>query len=301
MPEESRCLTRSGASLPSRLSTGESASRRPLLSIDIGNTTCDFALMDGGQRLAGTRVSTHKPHDRADFERLVSGLLDSAAATGAIDGQGISGAVVCSVVPSMTIPVAQAVRGLGLSLVRVDPARGRDWGITLPLDNPRELGEDLFADITSVVLAGREARNPADPPSPPPTLIVDCGTATKFILVEDRALAGLIIAPGVRMGADALTVGTAQLPSIDLVRPQRLFGLDTISCMQSGVYYGSVGMIGGIIGQVSRERKESGKTPVRVVATGGYSRLFETENLFDRREPLLIHRGIEEIGRREGL
>jgi type III pantothenate kinase len=121
-------------------------------------------------------------------------------------------------------------------------------------------------------------------------IIVDFGTATTFDVVDDDgAYVGGVIAPGVNLSLEALHMAAAALPHIDVAKPQKAIGTNTVACMQSGVYWGYVGLVEGIVREIRRERDR----PMRVVATGGLASLFaQGTELFDAIEDDLTMHGL---------
>ena len=135
---------------------------------------------------------------------------------------------------------------------------GIKTGINLLADNPAQVGADL---ICACVAAAKLYT--------PPVLIIDMGTATKFMLVdESKSFTGVSIMPGVEISLKALTGGAAQLPQISLVPPKKLLGTNTIDCMRSGIIYGNAAMLDGMIDRIGDEVKSE----LTIVATGGLSR-----------------------------
>jgi type III pantothenate kinase len=121
-------------------------------------------------------------------------------------------------------------------------------------------------------------------------IVVDFGTATTFDVVDlDGAYVGGVIAPGVNLSLEALHMAAAALPHIDVARPARAIGTNTVACMQSGVYWGYVGLVEGIVREVRRERDR----PMRVIATGGLASLFaQGTDLFHSIEDDLTMHGL---------
>ncbi|MGH7184978.1 MAG: type III pantothenate kinase, partial [Pseudomonadota bacterium] len=128
-----------------------------------------------------------------------------------------------------------------------------------------------------------------------PLIVVDFGTATTFDVVDENGnYRGGVIAPGIQLSLQALYLGTARLPKVTVKRPEKVIGTDTVSCMQSGVFWGYVGLIEGTI---ERIRAEFGK-PMKVVATGGLAPLFtDATAAIEQAEPDLTLRGLAEIYR----
>lgn len=121
-------------------------------------------------------------------------------------------------------------------------------------------------------------------------IVVDFGTATTFDVVDaDGAYIGGVIAPGVNLSLEALHMAAAALPHVDVTKPQQAIGTNTVACIQSGVYWGYIGLVEGIVRQIRLERD----SPMKVIATGGLAPLFDQGfNLFDRVEDDLTMQGL---------
>lgn len=272
----------------------ENAAPYATLTVDCGNTTTSAARMVGTQDPAHIILSTphllsEKPSDC--LQDLIQSLtplfftnLDPHTS------HPLRVAIVSSVVPELTDSLVLALQHFHLHVLRVDPAQASTWGINLHLSNPRELGEDLFADIASVCLL-----HPADRP----TLVIDCGTATKFILVTHRSFEGLIIAPGIAASAHTLTSNTAQLPDFSISKPAHLLGLNTIECMRSGAYYSGLGMLTGIISRIQQKVHAQYGQSAHVIATGGDSSFYISDSdasaVIDEFNPDFTHQGLAQI------
>ncbi len=219
-----------------------------VLVVDVGNTDTKFGVFDGED--LGARWAVHSDLNRsaAEHEALLCAMLVHHGVT------GIEAAVVGSVVPALTERIAAAVR----SAAGCEPliARSRDVRvIDLAVDRPAQVGIDRVANA----LAARDIYQA-------PAIVVDLGSVTTFDIVNPAgSLAGVIITLGMQNTARALTAAGAQLPSIVLARPARLVGMETRASMQSGVYWGYVQMVRGLI---ERLQSELG-ADYRAIATGG--------------------------------
>ena len=174
-----------------------------------------------------------------------------------VDESEVSGAAISSVVPILTQTMANAIK-IVFKVKAVIVGPGIKTGINLLADNPAQVGADL---ICACVAAAKLYT--------PPVLIIDMGTATKFMLVdESKSFTGVSIMPGVEISLKALMGGAAQLPQISLVPPKKLLGTNTIDCMRSGIIYGNAAMLDGMIDRIGDEVKSE----LTIVATGGLSR-----------------------------
>lgn len=187
--------------------------------------------------------------------------------------------VIASVVPELTLKLKLiAKKYFFLEPLIVEP--GTKTGLKIIADNPAEVGADLVA--CSVGAANIYQKS----------LVVDLGTAIKYLYVKDKALCGVIISPGMEISLNALTSNTALLPNIDLKAPKNVLNNNTVSCMQSGILYGTASQIDGLIKRIEKEVKEDFK----VILTGGLAELLlpilETEVDF---RPNLIFEGLLDI------
>jgi type III pantothenate kinase len=245
-----------------------------LLAIDAGNTHTTAAIFQGEELLHDWRVSTVRGATPDELAAQHEGILNlRGGSLTAIDGM-----VVASVVPSLTAGYRQlAAKYLDRPALVVGP--GVRTGMSIDIDNPHELGADRIANA---VAAHQRFGGPC--------LVVDFGTATNFDAVSaDGAYVGGAIAPGVEISAAALTDHAARLVRVDLVAPPRAIGKSTVECLQSGIVFGTVAMVDGM---VQRLRAELSDDAV-VVATGGLAGLicqFSAE--IDEHEPLLTLEGL---------
>ncbi|RLC69776.1 MAG: type III pantothenate kinase [Chloroflexi bacterium] len=225
-----------------------------LLAIDVGNTTINLGVFEGEELRSTWHLAT-EVHRLADEYAAV--LLDLLEHQGLTPSQ-VDQAIICSVVP----PLITTFRELCQRYFRVDPLvveAGVRTGVNIRMDNPREVGADR---VTNAVAGHRLYGGPL--------IVIDFGTATTFDVVsEEGDYLGGAISPGIGIAAEALFERAAKLPRVELAYPPRAIGRNTISAMQSGLLFGYIGLIEGM---VNRIRKELGKR-ARVIATGGYAEL----------------------------
>lgn len=221
-----------------------------LLALDIGNTHIGLGGFDGERLVFVARLSS-APFFTGD--EYACKLLDILSLY-RVDPSAVDGAICSSVVPSLNDAIRRAVCTVcGITPLFVGP--GIKTGIGIRCDNPVSVGADL---ICACVAANRLYGNPA--------LIVDMGTATKMMVLDDHgAFIGVSIIPGVSMGLTALSEGTAQLPQVSLESPTAVIGKNTVDCMRSGVIYGNAAMVDGMVDRIN---EEYGKN-LPVIATGG--------------------------------
>ncbi len=160
---------------------------------------------------------------------------------------------------------------------------GVKTGLQIKTDNPQEVG----ADIVAAAVAVSDYKDGV--------LIVDLGTAIKYVYVEDNVLLGVVISPGVEISLKALTDNTALLPNVELKTPSKVLGTNTVACMQSGIIYGTASQVDGL---VNRIEKEVGKS-FKIIMTGGLSEIILPHLQSDvAHHPDLVFEGLLEIYRK---
>ena len=246
-----------------------------LLAIDAGNTNIVFAVYDGDTVRAQWRAVTQASRTADEYAVWLSQLL-------ALEGMGfadLDAAIIATVVPAVLFDLRDMCRKyLKTEPLRIgDPAL--DIGPRPTVDRPETVGADRICNTVA-----------AHDRYPGAVIVVDFGTATNFDIVsETGAFDGSVIAPGANLSLEALHQAAALLPRVAIHRAQKVIGRDTVSSMQSGVYWGYVGLISGLI---ERIKIEYGK-PMIVVATGGLAHLFRPDMpLIDHIDPDLTMRGL---------
>ncbi|MBC7341001.1 MAG: type III pantothenate kinase [Clostridia bacterium] len=248
-----------------------------LLAIDIGNTHVVLGVYRDKELVADWRISTRLERSEDEAGMLVRELF----AFKGLDFKDITAAVIASVVPPLT-PVIENMCQQYLHLRPLVVGPGTKTGMPIRYDNPHEVGADRI--VNAVAAYDRYGG---------PVIVVDFGTATTFdaISAQGEYLGGAI-APGIGISVEALFRYAAKLPRVEIVKPRAVIGKNTVSSMQSGIVYGFLGQIEGI---VSRMQKELGGKAA-VVATGGLSRLFGQESpLIDAVDPYLTLEGLRLI------
>jgi type III pantothenate kinase len=250
-----------------------------LLAIDIGNTETTFGVFEGEKKKATFQMTT-AIHRTADEGAV---LLLSILKNRGLEASDITEVALCSVVPPLTLIFDDMIkRYFNISPLIV--AAGVKTGIRVCMDNPKEVGADrIVVAVAAHHLYGG------------PVIIVDLGTATTFEIVSRNGdYLGGAIAPGMLSSAEALFQRAAMLPRIDMAPPNKVIGTNTIDAMRSGVVYGYVGLVEGM---VQRMQKELGGR-VKVVATGGFSGLIAKETrIIDEVNPDLTLIGLRIIYR----
>ena len=229
-----------------------------LLAIDIGNTETTLGVFEGEELQATWHMATviHRMAD--EYASLLLNLLHHQG----LDKSDIKEVALCSVVPPLIATFEELFqRYFHLSPLVV--GAGVKTGVSIRTDNPREVGADRIVNAAAAhhLYGG-------------PVIITDLGTATTFDTVSKEGdYLGGAIAPGITMAAEALSMQTAMLPRVELAPPKHAIGTNTISAMQSGIVFGYVGLIEGIVARIQPEL--GGKA--KVVATGGYADLIAKE------------------------
>ena len=252
-----------------------------LLAIDCGNTNTLFAVHDGAGWRAQWRTATYSTRTADEYAVWLQQLLQLQG----LSLEDLKGCVISSVVPQSLFNLRNlARRYIGSEPVVVGDAHV-DLGVGVNLPRPEEAGADRLVNA----LGGRVVYDGA-------MIIVDSGTATTFDVVSaDGDFEGGVISPGINLSMQALHQAAARLPRIAIEKPQRVMGTDTVGAMQSGVFWGYVDLIDGL---VTRLKDEYGQ-PMTVIATGGVVSLFEgAARTIDHYDPDLTMRGLLEIWKR---
>jgi type III pantothenate kinase len=225
-----------------------------LLAIDVGNTNIVYGLFDGDRLVHQFRVESSRGRTSDEYAVVVRELL----AMHGIAAKDVTHAILASVVPALTEPMVElAKRGFGRDAMVVGP--GIRTGMSILYENPREVGADR---IVNAVAAYEKTKGGV--------VVVDFGTATTFDCVTPKGeYLGGVIAPGIQISADALFSRAAKLPRVEIAKPPKVVGRNTLHSMQSGIVYGYVGLVDGL---VERLREELAY-PCAVIATGGLARL----------------------------
>lgn len=229
-----------------------------LLAIDIGNTNIIFGIFKDEELRATWRIATgiHRMPD--EYTVILLTLLRQQG----LDAPDVTKVALCSVVPPLTAifeELCQRYFNVPPLVVRA----GVKTGVRIRLDNPAEAGADRIVDAAAAhhLYGG-------------PVIITDFGTATTFDTVSKEGdYLGGAIAPGLTTAAESLFARAAMLPRVELIRPEHAIGTNTIAAIQSGLIFGYVGLIEGIIARIEQELGEK----ARVVATGGYAEIFAKE------------------------
>lgn len=228
-----------------------------LLAIDTGNTNTLFAIHDGKEWIVEWRIATNATRTADEYAVWFHQLLVMQG----LSFEDVSECVISTVVPQSLFNV----RNLSRRHLNVDPIiigeEGVKIGIGIRNVNPKEVGADRL--VTALGAMKRYKGN---------LIIIDSGTATTFdVISEDGYFEGGIISPGINLSVKALHKAAAQLPRIEIRRPENVVGHSTVSAMQSGIFWGYIGLIDGLVERIIEEENRS----FTVIGTGGVASLFE--------------------------
>lgn len=228
-----------------------------LLAIDAGNTNVTFAVFKGKAIKAMWRIKTDSARTADEYMAFLFQLFTLKK----LAFSDIKDVLISSVVPDANFQL----RLLSHNAFSVRPKFiGKDikkFGVIVDVDKPEDVGSDRLVNAAAVLKYYK-----------PPAIVVDFGTATTFDIVDKRgAFVGGVIAPGVNLSLNALHMAAAKLPKISISQPEKAIGRNTVTAMQSGVYFGYVALVEGMITRLKKEM--SGK--VTVIATGGLAPLFQ--------------------------
>ncbi len=243
-----------------------------LLAIDCGNTNTVFSIWDGERFLATWRTSTEWQRTADQYYVWLSTLMK-------FQNMDVE---ITDVVVSSTVPrVVFNLRVFSDRYFNTRPLVVGKPDCLLPVDVRVDEGTQVGPDRLVNTVAGNNLYG-GD------LIMVDFGTATTFDVVDtDGAYIGGVIAPGVNLSLEALHQAAAALPHVDISKPQRVVGTNTVACMQSGVFWGYVGLVREICDRIKAERGRD----MRVISTGGLAPLFQqSETLFDdHKDDLTMH------------
>ena len=250
-----------------------------LLAIDCGNTNTVFSIWDGARFLATWRIATDHKRTADEYFVWLSSLMNLTGIK-----PHITKAIISSTVP-------RVVFNLRVLCNRYFDCRPLVVGkpeCALPVPPRVDQGVTVGPDRL-VNTVGAHDRHGGD------LIVVDFGTATTLDVVDhDGAYVGGVIAPGVNLSLEALHMAAAALPHVDVSRPARVVGTNTVACMQAGVYWGYIGLVEGIIARIRAERDR----PMKVIATGGLAPLFQQDTtIFNSVEDDLTMHGLVLIDR----
>lgn len=249
-----------------------------ILGIDVGNTNTELAVLEGEKIICSWRFITKTPRTSDEYGVLIKSFFENS---GILVTQ-IESVIMASVVPNIMYSLNNGIKKfIGLEPMVVGP--GIRTGMPIHTSDPSEVGADRIVDAVAAyrIYGG-------------PVIVIDFGTATTFDYVTaEGAFSAAVTTPGIQISIDALWKSAAMLPNIEIKKPPSILAKDTITSMQAGLVYGYIGQVEYIIKQM---KKEIGGRDVKVVATGGYGRLFYQEtDTIDVYDPQLSLKGLKII------
>jgi type III pantothenate kinase len=248
-----------------------------ILALDVGNSQIFGGVFHDGELAIRFRKQSRPPTSSDELGLFLRSVLRENGG----DPASVEQIALCSVVPEIIYSLRSCCRkyfGLDPFILQA----GTKTGLRIRYRNPLEVGPDRIANCIAATHLYPNQN----------VIIVDFGTATTFDAVTaGRDFLGGVIVPGIRISMEALEKNTARLPNVEIVPPAELVGRSTIECIQSGLYFGNRAVVQELTRQMRAETFRG--EPVLVIGTGGFSRLFERETLFDAVHPDLILVGLE--------
>lgn len=224
-----------------------------ILTVDIGNTNTVFGLYDKTNLVYKFRVQSIHDKTTDEYASLLLTLLERNN----VSPKSIDGAIIASVVPQLLYTFNRMIKKY-LKITPLIVNNQLKTGITMKMDNPKEVGADRIANaVAGVKKYGK------------PCIVIDFGTATTFDIVNDNGeYIGGIICPGIMLASKMLRSNTAQLPEVSIKKPISVIGTNTVHSIQSGIYFGYLEMINGLLRRVLDEKFKN-TTKVNIIITGG--------------------------------
>ncbi|MFH1880937.1 MAG: type III pantothenate kinase [Bacillota bacterium] len=247
-----------------------------ILTIDVGNMNIKAALFEGDTMVKYGRFSTNITYTSDEYGILFTNLF----AQKGIKLSDVDGIALSSVVPTMNFTLEHMCKNyFNMLPMMIEP--GIKTGINIKYENPRELGSDRIANA---VAAYEEYGGPC--------IFIDFGTATTFGAIDkDGCFLGGCICPGIKLSSEALVNSASKLPRFELIKPETVIGRTTVTNLQSGIIYGTIGMVEYI---VKRMRAELNAPKAVVVATGGLAVLIkQDDSVIDHFDGLLTLKGLK--------
>lgn len=248
-----------------------------ILTLDIGNTNIKTALFEGPEMVKYWRMSTDITKTSDEYGITIVNFFKHEG----IELDAVEGIIISSVVPTINFTIDHMCQNY-FHQTPMFVAPGVKTGINIKYENPRELGSDRIANA---VAAYEEYGAPC--------IFIDFGTATTFgVIGEGGTFLGGTICPGIKLSSEALVNGTAKLPRFELTRPEHVIGRTTLTNLQSGMYYGYVGLVRNIVRKIKQELG----CEATVVATGGMAVMIAEESkVIDKLDGLLTLKGLRLI------
>lgn len=251
-----------------------------IFAVDIGNTNTVIGIFKDDKLAYSFRLDSDQKKTTDEYAAVIMLLMEKKG----FKIEDIRGVIISSVVPALVYTFSKiAAKYLNTEALVIGP--GVKTGISIKMENPKEVGADRIVNsVAAKVLYGV------------PSLIVDFGTATTIDTVNERGeYIGGVICPGVKLSVEMLKSNTAKLPAVEIEKPETVTGKSTIHSIKSGIYYGYLSMVDGLIHRIIQENF-SGDKPVNIIATGGLGRYFMSDSVFIKHyEPDLTLLGLKFI------
>jgi type III pantothenate kinase len=247
-----------------------------ILALDVGNSQIYGGVFDGEKIALQFRKTSRQGNSSDEFGLFLKEVLRENN----VDPKEITQIALCSVVPD----VVHSIKGACQKYFKQQPfilQAGVKTGLKIKYRNPLEVGADRIANSIAAthMFSGKNL------------IIVDFGTATTFCVVNtEKEYLGGVILPGLRLSMEALEAKTAKLPAVEINAPEEIVGRSTVESIQSGLYYGNLCMVREMTREIKSRYLKMGETVV--IGTGGFSRLFEKEKIFDALIPELVLHGL---------
>jgi len=252
-----------------------------ILVLDVGNTNTVLGVFKEKELLVEWRISTDAKKTADEYGIQVMQLFYQRN----IETQQIKGVIISSVVPNIMYSLEHMIRKY-FNLVAMVVGPGVKTGINVKYDNPKEVGADRIVNAVSAHEIYQRS-----------LILIDFGTATTFCAISKEAdYIGGTICPGIKVASDALFERAAKLPRVELIKPEKIIGKNTVSSMQAGIIYGYIGQVDYIVNVMKSEMISMGEEEPFVVATGGLSKLISDESsAIDEFHPNLTLEGLRII------
>ncbi len=253
-----------------------------LLAIDVGNTSIAIGVFKKDNLVSTFSIATDKSFSAESFSKILLQKLNENS----LDPSLISFSIISSVVPELRDSLLGCLKNeLGHEPTEVTHAT--KTGMPILYDSPEEVGADRI--VNAVAAYDQSGKS---------TIVVDFGTATTFDCVSEQGeYMGGVIAPGIKISSEALTLNASKLPTVNIEKPKNIIGKNTIESMQAGIFYGYVSMVDGMIKKIS----DSMKIDPYVISTGGFSKIISKESeLIQHRDETLTLKGLHIIYRLNG-
>ncbi len=247
-----------------------------IICLDVGNTNIKYAIFDKDNLIISFRVATEHKKTSDEYGGQLINILKNRG----VDYTCITGGIISSVVPPLDYTLERMLK-LYLGVTPLVLAPGLKTGLNMKVDNAREVGADRVVNNVSAIKKYGY-----------PLIVIDFGTATTFNVIDNKGeFIGGVIAPGIKGSLDSLVNGTAKLPRVEIEKPTSVIGKNTITNMQSGIFFGFAGLVEYIVKKIKKELKYDNVT---TIATGGFSEVIAKEiYCIDKVDKLLTLEGLK--------